>query len=91
MGREPSGSDRLSRLAGPNRKEQGGYVCGQHFLKYPLMSPSRNDVLGRKTQIEALTRFVGNVKGPCVLAVDGVWGPFRKKVNPCQPEIHQNR
>ena len=33
-----------------------------------------NDTLGRKDQIEALTRLVRNIDGPCVLAVDGAWG-----------------
>lgn len=36
--------------------------------------PFVNDTLGRKDQIEALTRLVRNIEGPCVLAVDGAWG-----------------
>lgn len=44
------------------------------LIDIPIDEPFKNDALGRKTQIEALTRFVGNVEGPCVLAVDGAWG-----------------
>ena len=36
--------------------------------------PFVNDTLGRKEQIESLTRLVRNIKGPCVLAIDGAWG-----------------
>ena len=40
----------------------------------PEYDPFANDALGRKKQIEALTRLVGSIEGPCVLALDGAWG-----------------
>ena len=36
--------------------------------------PFANDTLGRKDQVEALTNFLRNLDGPCVLAVDSAWG-----------------
>ena len=40
----------------------------------PEDDPFANDTLGRKEQIEALTRLVDSIEGPCVLALDGAWG-----------------
>lgn len=37
-------------------------------------NPFANDTMERRPQIEALTRLVGNIEGPCVLAVDAQWG-----------------
>ena len=36
--------------------------------------PFANDALGRRGQIEALTRLICRLEGPCVLALDGTWG-----------------
>lgn len=36
--------------------------------------PFANDTMERRQPIEALTRLVGNIEGPCVLAVDAQWG-----------------
>ena len=36
--------------------------------------PFKNDTLDRKDQVEALTNFLSNLDGPCVLAVDAAWG-----------------
>ena len=36
--------------------------------------PFKNDRLDRKDQVEALTNFLHNLDGPCVLAVDAAWG-----------------
>ena len=43
-------------------------------LDVPEDNPFANDALGREDQIEALTRLVSNIEGPCVLALDGAWG-----------------
>ena len=37
-------------------------------------NPFASDTMERRQQIEALTRLVGNIEGPCVLAVDAQWG-----------------
>lgn len=37
-------------------------------------NPFENDKLGRRGQIESLTRLIRKIEGPCVLAVDGAWG-----------------
>ncbi len=36
--------------------------------------PFANDTMERRQQIEALTRLVGTIEGPCVLALDAQWG-----------------
>ena len=36
--------------------------------------PFENDLLGRKEPVEVLTHLVGDLDGPCVLAVDAAWG-----------------
>ncbi len=36
--------------------------------------PFKNDLLGRKESAEVLTNLLGNMEGPCVLAVDSAWG-----------------
>ena len=38
------------------------------------MDPFKGDLLDRKEKIEVLTRLVGNVEGPCTMAVDAAWG-----------------
>ena len=43
-------------------------------LEVPKCDPFKNDLLGRKESIEALTSIVGSIEGPCVLAVDSGWG-----------------
>ena len=43
-------------------------------IDVPVADPFENDLLGRKESIEALTRLLGSIEGPCVLAVDGGWG-----------------
>ena len=43
-------------------------------LEVPERDPFANDLLGRKEPIEALTTLLGNVNGPCVMAVDAGWG-----------------
>ena len=40
----------------------------------PNGNPFEHDLLERKDSIEALTTLLGNVKGPCVMAVDASWG-----------------
>ena len=37
-------------------------------------NPFENDLLDREEMAEILTRVVGNVDGPCVIAVDASWG-----------------
>ena len=36
--------------------------------------PFANDTLGRRQPAEVLTHLIGSLDGPCVLAVDAVWG-----------------
>ena len=36
--------------------------------------PLENDLLDRRTSVEVLTRLIGSIEGPCVLAVDAAWG-----------------
>ena len=43
-------------------------------FEFDESDPFLNDTLERKGQIESLTRLIGNIEGPCVLAVDGAWG-----------------
>ena len=43
-------------------------------FEVPTDDPFTNDTLGRKDQVEALTNFLRNLDGPCVLAVDAAWG-----------------
>jgi hypothetical protein len=40
----------------------------------PTLDPFKGDLLDRKEKIEVLTRLVGNVEGPCTVAVDAAWG-----------------
>lgn len=40
----------------------------------PDGNPFKHDLLDRKESIEALTTLLGNVSGPCVIAVDASWG-----------------
>ena len=43
-------------------------------IDVPENDPFENDLLGRKESVEVLTHLVGNLEGPCVLAVDAAWG-----------------
>ena len=43
-------------------------------LEIPDDDPFKNDLLGRKESAEVLTNLLGNMEGPCVLAVDAAWG-----------------
>lgn len=43
-------------------------------FEVPTDDPFANDTLGRRDQVEALTSFLHNLDGPCVLAVDAAWG-----------------
>lgn len=43
-------------------------------VEVPPDDPFKNDLLGRRQPIEVLTRLVGSLEGPCVLAVDAPWG-----------------
>ncbi len=43
-------------------------------VEVPEDDPFKNDLLDRKQSIEALTRLVGSIEGPCVFAVDAPWG-----------------
>ena len=43
-------------------------------IDIPDGDPFANDLLERKRTIEPLTSIVGNVEGPCVIAVDAAWG-----------------
>ena len=40
----------------------------------PKDDPFKNDLLGRREAVDTLTHLVGNLEGPCVLAVDAPWG-----------------
>ena len=43
-------------------------------IEIPEDDPFANDLLGRKESIEALSTLLGNIEGPCVMAVDASWG-----------------
>ena len=43
-------------------------------IEIPVDDPFANDLLGRRESIEALTTLLGNIEGPCVMAVDSGWG-----------------
>ena len=43
-------------------------------IEVPEDDPFRHDLLGRKEPVEILTHLVGNLEGPCVLALDAAWG-----------------
>ncbi|MDE0410781.1 MAG: P-loop NTPase fold protein [Gammaproteobacteria bacterium] len=36
--------------------------------------PFKHDLLNRRDAVETLTHLVGNLEGPCVIAVDAAWG-----------------
>ena len=44
------------------------------MVEIPKDDPFGNDLLDRKTPIEALTNVISNIEGPCVMAVDAPWG-----------------
>ena len=43
-------------------------------IKIPGDDPFEYDLLDRKEKAEVLTRLVGNIDGPCAMAVDAAWG-----------------
>ena len=43
-------------------------------IKVPQNNPFENDRLGRQEPAEILTHLLGSLEGPCVLAVDAMWG-----------------
>ena len=43
-------------------------------IDVPEDDPFKNDLLDRQEAVETLTHLVGNLEGPCVLAVDAAWG-----------------
>ena len=44
------------------------------MIEIQRRNPFANDLLDRKIAIEALTNVIGNIEGPCVMAVDAPWG-----------------
>jgi len=40
----------------------------------PTDDPFKNDLLDRREIAEVLTNLVGNIEGPCAMAVDAAWG-----------------
>ena len=43
-------------------------------IEIPEDDPFRYDLLDRREAVDTLTHLVGNLEGPCVLAVDAAWG-----------------
>ena len=43
-------------------------------IEVPEHDPYQNDQLCRNDAVEALTHIVGNIEGPCALALDAPWG-----------------
>ena len=43
-------------------------------IEIPADDPFKHDLLGRREAVDTLTHLVGNLEGPCVLAVDAAWG-----------------
>ena len=45
-----------------------------HEIEIPADDPFKNDLLGRWEAADTLTHVVGNLDGPCAIAVDAAWG-----------------
>ncbi len=43
-------------------------------IEVPKDDPFKHDLLDRREAVDTLTHLVGNIEGPCVLAVDAAWG-----------------
>ena len=43
-------------------------------IEIPADDPFKNDLLGRREAVDTLTCLVGNLDGPCAIAVDAAWG-----------------
>ena len=43
-------------------------------IDVPPNNPFENDCLGREEPAEILTHLLGSLEGPCVLAIDAMWG-----------------
>ena len=43
-------------------------------IDIPEGNPFKNDLLGREEPAEILTHLLGSLEGPCVLAIDAMWG-----------------
>ena len=43
-------------------------------IEIPADDPFKHDLLGRREAVDTLTHLVGNLEGPCVVAVDAAWG-----------------
>ena len=43
-------------------------------IEIPADEPFRHDLLNRREAVDTLTHLVGNLEGPCVVAVDAAWG-----------------
>ena len=43
-------------------------------IDVPPNNPFENDCLGRQEPAEILTHLLGSLEGPCVLAIDAMWG-----------------
>ena len=43
-------------------------------IEIPAADPFKGDLLDRGEAADTLTHLVGNLKGPCVIAVDAAWG-----------------
>lgn len=43
-------------------------------IEIPADDPFENDLLGRREAVDTLTHLVGNLDGPCAIAVDAAWG-----------------
>ena len=43
-------------------------------IDVPQKNPFKNDCLGRDEPAEILTHLLGSLEGPCVLAIDAMWG-----------------
>ena len=43
-------------------------------IEMPEDDPFKNDLLNRKEPAQILTRLIGGIEGPCVLAIDAAWG-----------------
>lgn len=43
-------------------------------IEVPENNPFENDLLNRKEQAVVLTHLVGKIEGPCVIAIDSIWG-----------------
>lgn len=66
----------LNSVASSHLRES--YIVGIRIqpleIEVPEKDPFKNDLLERREPTEVLTHLIGSIEGPCVFAVDSMWG-----------------